>query len=516
VIVKYRTTIGDGTFNWDSGWWSKRHVLGTSRTADIDLTAPDMNGNYLGKDPDQEWGTYTYDILVLEYAGADPIWTEGAAVDCNFLKRCRDGYHLWVPANLPAPNGDKPGHDVWKEVAEESGEEQLRGYYSLHSKDGLDAEAVEIVAVDPLLAEQTPPVGGSGAVGVGYGIEDTDQDGEFDGIALRVFGEDDFGTWRAVFTAADTAGLKSPHWRSHELIRMLVANAPAPPTFATFSPEENEFVNSARHARNVLVGRGWTLVVHAEDPTSPAIVRTAISGRRGAAEVVYLASHGMVYEPYRVASDVVYRWNNVQVTDDASQGANYHHGDMIQTNETDGPADDHEICTFDGVAQRTLGTYYAFALLSDGTATTLPTDRRGGPAGSCRQCVFLFVSACCSARSADSFVQVAKNQGGVRAALGYTRRMNAVLAAKFAEYFWDRFGALGRLSLSKAAFYASLSSCYSQAIQDFWTFYDGATLDETAKGLWDTQFRSSDMLRWPHDADPPRNVKGEFTWFRTR
>jgi len=265
VIVKYRTTIGEGTWNWDSGWWSKRHVLGTTMTADIDLTAPDMNGNYLGKDPDQEWGTYTYDILVLEYAGADPIWTEGAALDCNFLKRCRDGYHLWVPANLPAPNEDRPGHSIWKHVAEGPSSVELRGYYCLHSEHGLSAQDVKTVVVDPLLAEQAS-VSGSGAVDTGHGTDDADQDGQFDGLLLYTFQDDDFGTWRAVLTAADSAGPRSPNWRTHELIRMLVGNSDKRPEHATFGVNQNELINAADHAHTVLVARHWVDFRHERPP----------------------------------------------------------------------------------------------------------------------------------------------------------------------------------------------------------------------------------------------------------
>jgi len=101
-IIRFRQTIGSGTWDWDSGWWSMRKDFG-SQTAncDINLTQEDYQGDCLNED-DHEWGTYTYEILVLEYED-EAVWTEGEALDSNFLKRCENGYKFWVPEHLPAP-----------------------------------------------------------------------------------------------------------------------------------------------------------------------------------------------------------------------------------------------------------------------------------------------------------------------------------------------------------------------------------------------------------------------------
>ena len=108
-IIRFRETIGEGTWNWDSGWSSMRYEPqdATALTMDIDLTVPDSEGHCLNEN-DHKWGTYTYDFLVLEYTGASPVWIQDNAHDWNFLKRYREGYHLWVPRDLPSPYGDKP------------------------------------------------------------------------------------------------------------------------------------------------------------------------------------------------------------------------------------------------------------------------------------------------------------------------------------------------------------------------------------------------------------------------
>ncbi len=76
-----------------------------------------------------------YDFLVMEYTGTEPAWVQANAVDWQFLKRYRDGYHLWVPENLPSPHADEPGHEVWTDVPED-GDAGLRGFYCLKSDWG--------------------------------------------------------------------------------------------------------------------------------------------------------------------------------------------------------------------------------------------------------------------------------------------------------------------------------------------------------------------------------------------
>jgi hypothetical protein len=53
-------------------------------------------------------------LIVLEFEDDVPQnsndWTQANVLDWNFLKRYRDGYHLWVPENLPPPDDEEPGH----------------------------------------------------------------------------------------------------------------------------------------------------------------------------------------------------------------------------------------------------------------------------------------------------------------------------------------------------------------------------------------------------------------------
>ena len=236
-IIRFRETIGEGTWNWDSGWSSMRYEPqdATALTMDIDLTVPDGEGHCLNEN-DHKWGTYTYDFLVLEYTGASPVWIQDDAHDWNFLKRYREGYYLWVPKDLPSPYGDKPGHSVWTETPED-GSTQFRGYYCLESEWATAEEAqvprgddVCIVVVDSELNERGSKTGPSvpETLGANYGTVDSDQDDELDGLLLYTFGGSyPEGTWRGIFTAADNGGLRSPEWRSHTPLRMITANAEA-------------------------------------------------------------------------------------------------------------------------------------------------------------------------------------------------------------------------------------------------------------------------------------------------
>ncbi len=238
-IIRFRETIGEGTWNWDSGWSSMRYEPqdATALTMDIDLTVPDSEGHCLNEN-DHKWGTYTYDFLVLEYTGASPVWIQDNAHDWNFLKRYREGYYLWVPKDLPSPHGDKPGHDVWTETPE-SGDTQFRGYYCLESEWASAEEAqvprgddVCVIVVDPELNERASKTGPSvpETLGANYGTVDSDQDDLMDGLLLYTFQDSDpAGTWRGIFTAADNGGLCSPEWRSHTPLRMITANQTVEP-----------------------------------------------------------------------------------------------------------------------------------------------------------------------------------------------------------------------------------------------------------------------------------------------
>ncbi len=52
------------------------------------------------------------------------------------------------------------------------------------------------------------------------------------------------------------------------------------------------------------------------------------------------------------------------------------------------------------------------------------------------RCKFLFANACNSARSQDSICQKAHSAAGINYTIGYTRRMNAIVARRFSDCFW--------------------------------------------------------------------------------
>ena len=111
---------------------------------------------------------------------------------------------------------------------------ELRGYYCLESDWSSEQEAqvqrgqdAEIIAVDPELSEKssTSGPGQVDTLGAEYGTDDANEDGKLDGLSLYTFqDEDPGGTWRAILTANDNAGIRSPQWRTHDALRMLTAN----------------------------------------------------------------------------------------------------------------------------------------------------------------------------------------------------------------------------------------------------------------------------------------------------
>lgn len=224
--------MGEGTWNWDTGGWSwYKADVQDDLTVDLNLTSPGYDQECLNAD-DNPWGTYTYDLLVMEYSGTQPAWVQADAIDWQFLKRYRDGYHLWVPENLPSPHGDEPGHEVWTDVPE-NGDAGLRGFYCLESDWGAQEAQVsrgndaQIVIVDPELEERSNTSGPAAVetLGADYGTEDADSDGELDGLPLYTYQDSDpAGTWRGIFMANDNGGVHSPKWRTHEPVRMLTAN----------------------------------------------------------------------------------------------------------------------------------------------------------------------------------------------------------------------------------------------------------------------------------------------------
>jgi hypothetical protein len=228
-IIRFRETAVAGT--WSEGEWSSMRVdLEDDRTADIDLTQPGEDGKCLN-DSDHKWGTYTYDLVVIEYEGDQPKWEQSGpdgGIDWNFLKRYRYGYKLWVPEYLPPPDSDVPGHDMWFNMLEEV-EKDIRAYYCLHSEfEGLDADSVDLITIDPSLSE-VASVSGPVVTGCAHGFDDADEDGRIDGILCYEFGAGGGGgDWRVITTARDAGGRYSPDWRSHTSVPMLAANKVRP------------------------------------------------------------------------------------------------------------------------------------------------------------------------------------------------------------------------------------------------------------------------------------------------
>jgi len=104
---------------------------------------------------------------------------------------------------------------------------ELRVTYALNDQGNADAYEMNVVTVDPELSERaTVPV--PTQVGVTHEGVDEDEDGVADWIPVYQFPTatpDE--TWRALWIGADECGLHSPHRRTHDRPRMLVANKQA-------------------------------------------------------------------------------------------------------------------------------------------------------------------------------------------------------------------------------------------------------------------------------------------------
>ncbi len=225
AIIRFRETGAGAT--WSDGQWSSMRATFDSTNADINLTQPDYQGNCLNEN-NHEWGTYTYDFIVLEYQGANPVWTQAEALDWNFLKRYADnyagGYCLRVAED--APDG-KVGHKVWTFVPEE-GDAELRVSYWLEDECERDALKLDMITIDPSLNERAS-VSGPRETGVRHEGTDEDGDGEADGIKVYQFMDsDEAGTWRVLWTGSDKCGIHSRYRRTHDAPHMLVANEKKP------------------------------------------------------------------------------------------------------------------------------------------------------------------------------------------------------------------------------------------------------------------------------------------------
>jgi len=199
LVVWFRQTNQGGL--WDYPYWAVSTLVWNSEldqqvTADIPLSAARSPG---GLDPGvHAAGTYAYDVGVFEFEGENPPGEGGFLVDEFYLK-CP--YALWV--------GD---HDL-----------DIRGNtlevrYRLHHQSGLDAETLEVTAMDASLDERHVNTTLPRTQGVTHGDPDPLP-------VWEIPGDDASPAWRAVWSADDAEGLLSPYRRTHEITRMIVANA---------------------------------------------------------------------------------------------------------------------------------------------------------------------------------------------------------------------------------------------------------------------------------------------------
>lgn len=149
-------------------------------------------------------------VGVIRHARGDPQAFHRTSRGCD-----RDG--LRRSARIALAAGWVGDHEV------EAVGSELMARYTLNHQAGEDAEAVTISTMGPdmeIVDECTdlPPTTDAQVGG------DTDEDGEWDGVPIHTVDPDEFPAWRLLWTAQDPYGRHSTGRRSHDPMRMLVAN----------------------------------------------------------------------------------------------------------------------------------------------------------------------------------------------------------------------------------------------------------------------------------------------------
>ncbi len=207
----YRSTSGSRTWDGNQFWAATKTVdtdISTSTPVSIEMADAGTPG-HLDADV-HEWGTYTFDVVVIKYKA-------GVQIDRYGLK---EDYCLWVPET----GGDgEPGHEWW--LVDPGGTlPEIRASYWLNDQGLRDAHEAGIVVVGPDLSERAS-IAAATEVGQRHEGTDEDGDGEPDGINVYRFGPDDReGEWRLIWTGADECGAHDPGRRTHDRPRMLAAN----------------------------------------------------------------------------------------------------------------------------------------------------------------------------------------------------------------------------------------------------------------------------------------------------
>lgn len=149
-----------------------------------------------------------------------------------------------------------------------------------------------------------------------------------------------------------------------------------------------------------------------------------------------------------------------------------------------------------------LGATHPFAILDDGTVFQrdndgLPNQKEGYPPRKCARLGFVFFIGCNTAYSKNSLAQVVAANAPNASALGFSRRMNFILAGNFNNHFWAEFSQRdpgGRLphDWSKCDWSGHLPGCATSARDAFRGHYEALQYDLEVKAF----FRVSDAMRY--------------------
>jgi hypothetical protein len=221
--------------------------------------------------------------------------------------------------------------------------------------------------------------------------------------------------------------------------------------------------SKARTVLNGLAAAGQLSDVTPSDSVPPEEA-VSVRDRMYRGGWVFLAGHGIDY---------------------MSQGGTRYNGVAVETQHRSVAYSD-ALTSMTWVAEKLAGLPYpatmdTYALVSDGrdewshdTDPAVANRHKGLPPGSYRNCGFLFICACNSAKSNYSVVQVAVINGGVRSGLGFTRAMHPALASRFNSCFWDAVGA--RKDWDRGQWAPKLDECLSSAVQGFWDSWGSSTI----------------------------------------
>lgn len=208
-IIWYRETANGPT--WVNGaYYGLSGVVDGTGTVTVHLADESTYGSGAISAGGHARGPYTYDVAVIEFTGDNPPPEPSGGVDSYYFK---SPYALTVD-----------WHEAEWFFNDPSFTAQIRVKYRLEHAEGIDAQEIVIVPMDPALDERSG-FSGPCEVDVDHVGADVDGDDEPDGLVVYEAQQGDRpGTWWVVWTGSDESGIHSANRRTHDAQRMMMTN----------------------------------------------------------------------------------------------------------------------------------------------------------------------------------------------------------------------------------------------------------------------------------------------------